>query len=188
MANSIFDGTDTVMLSAETASGSYPIETVQMMDRIVREAERNPEFWAVKRREPFQTDSGGVTDALAGATDYASRNIEAKHIVVFTQSGFTARLISKFRPLASILALTPTEAVARRINLLWGTVPFVLKEPGEFHEQVVEQLEKYLLSRGLVVPGEQIVVLMGSPLYERTKTNLLRVHTVSGASGDVTAS
>jgi pyruvate kinase len=180
VANSIFDGTDAVMLSAETASGAYPVETVQMMDRIVREAEHNPEFWSVKRREPFQPeDSDGVTDVLAGATDYTSRNIRARHIVVFTQTGFTARLISKFRPLASVLALTSTEEVARKINILWGATPFVLSDPGEYHEQIVVKVEQFLLARGLVDPGDQIVILMGSPLYERARTNVLRVHRVS---------
>jgi pyruvate kinase len=182
VANAIFDGSDAVMLSAETASGAYPVEAVQMMDRIVREAEQNPEFWAVKRREPFGSgDGNGVTDALAGATDYAARNIHARHIVVFTQSGFTARLISKFRPLPTILALTSTEEVARKINLLWGTTPFVLREPGEYHEQIVTQVERFLLGEGLVEAGDLIVILMGSPLYEQAKTNVLRVHRV-GAS------
>jgi pyruvate kinase len=183
VANSIFDGTDAVMLSAETASGAYPVESVRMMDRIVREAEQNPEFLAVKHREPFRTEAGdGVTDALAGAADYAARNIHARHIVVFTQSGFTARLISKFRPLPSVLALTSTEEVARRINILWGTTPLVLKDPGKYHEQIVEQVEIFLLEKGLVSPGETLVILMGSPLYERARTNVLRVHQVGGAA------
>jgi len=183
VANAIFDGTDTVMLSAETASGSYPIEAVLMMDRIVREAEQNPEFWAVKRREPFAPEDGhGVTDALAGATDYAARNIDARHIVVFTQSGFTARLISKFRPLPTVLALTSTAEVARRINILWGAIPFVLSDPGEYHEQIVAQVEQFLLEKELVREGDRIVILMGSPLYERAKTNVLRVHRVGGSN------
>lgn len=184
VANSIFDGTDAVMLSAETASGAYPVEAVRMMDRIVREAEKNPEFWAVKRREPFRSENGhGVTDALAGAADYAARNIDARHIVVFTQSGFTARLISKFRPLPTVLALTSTEEVARRINILWGTTPLVLSDPGKYHEQIVEQVERFLLERGLVAPGDRVVILMGSPLYERARTNVLRVHQISQAHG-----
>jgi len=187
VANAIFDGTDTVMLSAETASGAYPIEAVLMMDRIAREAEQNPEFWAVKRREPLDSeDGGGVTDALAGATDYAARNTNARHIVVFTQSGFTARLISKFRPLPTVLALTSTEEVARRINILWGTTPFVLSNPGEYHEQIVTQVERFLLEKGLVTSGDRIVILMGSPLYERARTNVLRVHRVGGPGKSVT--
>lgn len=179
VANAIFDGTDAVMLSAETASGAYPVGAVQMMDRIVREAEGSPELWSLKVREPF-VDEGerGVTDSLAGAADYASRSIGATHVVVFTQSGFTARLMSKFRPVAPIIALTPTDEVARRMNLLWGVTPFVLSDPGEFHEHVVERVDRFLLERDYARAGDRIVILMGSPLYQQAKTNVLRVHRI----------
>jgi pyruvate kinase len=181
VANAIFDGTDAVMLSAETASGAYPVGAVAMMDRIVREAEGSPELWSLKVREPFVNEGErGVTDALAGAADYASRSVGATHVVVFTQSGFTARLMSKFRPVAPIIALTPTEEVARRINLLWGATPFVLSDPGEYHEHVVERVDRFLLERDLAQPGDHIVILMGSPLFQQAKTNVLRVHRISG--------
>ena len=180
VANAIFDGTDAVMLSAETASGAYPVAAVSMMDRIVREAEGSPELWSLKVREPFgSAEERGVTDALAGAADYASRSIGATYVVVFTQSGFTARLMSKFRPMAPIIALTPTEEVARRINLLWGTMPFVLSDPGEYHEHVVAQVDRFLLEGDFAQPGDRIVILMGSPLFQQAKTNVLRVHRIA---------
>lgn len=179
VANAIFDGTDAVMLSAETASGAYPVGAVSMMDRIVREAEGSPELWSLKVREPFgSAEDRGVTDALAGAADYTSRSIGATYVVVFTQSGFTARLMSKFRPMAPIISLTPTEEVARRINLLWGTMPFVLADPGEYHEQVVAQVDGFLQERGFARVGDRIVILMGSPLFHQAKTNVLRVHRI----------
>ncbi|HEX9983495.1 MAG TPA: pyruvate kinase [Thermoanaerobaculia bacterium] len=176
VANAIFDGSDAVMLSAETASGKYPVETVQMMARIVFAAEANPHLGSAREREPYRTDE--FTDALAGAANYAAEQIDAKYIVVFTQSGFTARLMSKFRPKAPIIALTPSSWVARRMNILWGVQPFVLKDAGEFHEQIVDHVDEVLLSKDIVRPGDRIVILMGSPIYQRAKTNLLRVHRV----------
>ncbi|PYQ61293.1 MAG: pyruvate kinase [Acidobacteria bacterium] len=180
VANAIFDGSDAVMLSAETASGSYPIGAVQMMARIIMAAEQNGGLEARATREPFRqlSETDEFTDALAGAANYAAEQLEAKFIVVFTQTGFAARLMSKFRPKQPIIALTPSSWVARRMSILWGVQPFVLKEVGEFHEQIVERVDDFLLSRDIVSPGDRLVILMGSPIYQRAKTNLLRVHRV----------
>jgi len=181
VANAIFDGSDTVMLSAETASGKYPVETVQMMSRIIFAAEANRQHvsseWA---REPFRkiSELDEFTDALAGAANYAAEQLDAKYLVVFTQTGFAARLMSKFRPKVPIIALTPSVWVARRMNLLWGVQPFVLREAGEFHEQIVDRVDDFLLSKDIVRGGDRLVILMGSPIYQRAKTNLLRVHRV----------
>jgi pyruvate kinase len=183
VANAIFDGSDAVMLSAETASGKYPIEAVQMMARIVFAAEANREHMNLERqREPYRKNSetDEFTDALAGAANYAAEQLDAKYLVVFTQTGFAARLMSKFRPKVPIIALTPSSWVARRMNMLWGVQPFVLQQAGEFHEQIVDRVDDYLLSKDIVRPGDRLVILMGSPIYQRAKTNLLRVHRVRG--------
>ena len=180
VANAIFDGSDAVMLSAETASGKYPVEAVQMMARIIMAAENNRQLQVVVPRQHFKiaSETDEFTDALAGAANYAAQQLDAKFIVVFTQTGFTARLMSKFRPTQPVIALTPSSWVARRMNMLWGVQPFVLKDVGEYHEQIVERVDDYLLSRDIVVPGDRLVILMGSPIYQRAKTNLLRVHRV----------
>jgi pyruvate kinase len=181
VANAIFDGSDAVMLSAETASGRYPLEAVQMMARIVFAAEANRQHVSYEwEREPFRkiSEADEFTDALAGAANYAAEQLDAKYIVVFTQTGFAARLMSKFRPKVPIVALTPSSWVARRMNILWGVQPFVLREAGEFHEQIVERVDDYLLAKDIVRPGDRLVILMGSPIYQRAKTNLLRVHRV----------
>jgi pyruvate kinase len=179
VANAIFDGSDAVMLSAETASGKYPVEAVQMMARIITSAEVSRRAYAHEmpafRKE---SDSDEFTDALAGAANYAADAIDAKYIVVFTQTGFAAKLMSKFRPRAPIVALTPSSWVARRMNILWGVQPYVLKEAGEYHEQIVDRVDEYLLSKDIVRAGDRLVILMGSPIYQRAKTNLLRVHRV----------
>jgi pyruvate kinase len=180
VANAIFDGSDAVMLSAETASGMYPVEAVQMMARIVMAAELNPKLAVRAERAPFRklSEADEFTDALAGSAKYAAEQLDAKFIVVFTQTGFAARLMSKFRPAQPIIAITPSSWVARRMNILWGVQPFVLRDVGEFHEQIVERVDEYLLSRDIVVPGDRLVIMMGSPIYQRAKTNLLRVHRV----------
>ena len=180
VANAIFDGSDAVMLSAETASGKYPIEAVQMMARIIMAAEQNRDLIARERRAPFRkvSETDEFTDALAGAANYAAEQLDAKFIVVFTQTGFAARLMSKFRPKQPIIALTPSSWVARRMNILWGVQPFVLRDVGEYHEQIVDRVDDFLLSRDIVAPGDPLVILMGSPIYQRAKTNLLRVHRV----------
>lgn len=180
VANAIFDGSDAVMLSAETASGKYPVEAVQMMARIIMAAENNRQLQVVVPRQHFKvaSETDEFTDALAGAANYAAEQLDAKFIVVFTQTGFTARLMSKFRPKQPVIALTPSSWVARRMNMLWGVQPFVLKDVGEYHEQIVERVDDYLLSRDIVSPGDRLVILMGSPIYQRAKTNLLRVHRV----------
>ncbi|MEO8216755.1 MAG: pyruvate kinase [Acidobacteriota bacterium] len=185
VANAIFDGSDAVMLSAETASGAYPVESVAMMARIVVAAEENPHLRVQAERAPFHQsfETDEFTDALAGATNYAAEEIAAKYIVVFTQTGFTARLMSKFRPRAPVVALTQKPQIARRMNLLWGVEPFVLADVGRYHEQNVEHVERFLLEQGMVVAGDRIVILMGSPLFQRAQTNLLRVHRV-GSLGD----
>jgi pyruvate kinase len=180
VANAIFDGSDAVMLSGETASGRYPVEAVQMMSRIAIAAEANRHIEHSELRAPFRkvSETDEFTDALAGAANYAAEQIDAKFIVVFTQTGFAAQLMSKFRPKAPIIALTPSSWVARRMNILWGVQPFVLKEAGEFHEQIVDRVDDYLLAKDVVREGDRLVILMGSPIYQRAKTNLLRVHRV----------
>ena len=180
VANAIFDGSDAVMLSAETASGLYPVETVQMMARIVIAAEQSQGRSATVHREPFRqaTETDEFTDALAGSANYAAEQLNAKYIVVFTQTGFAARLMSKFRPKQPILALTPSSWVARRMNILWGVQPFVLRDVPDYHEQIVDLVDEFLLSRDIVSAGDRLVILMGSPIYQRAKTNLLRVHRV----------
>ena len=180
VANAIFDGSDAVMLSAETASGKYPVEAVQMMARITMAAEKNQHVEPFTTRDPFRkiSEADEFTDALAGAANYAAEQLDAKFIVVFTQTGFAARLMSKVRPKAPIIALTPSSWVARRMNVLWGVQPFVLREAGEFHEQIVDRVDDFLLAKDIVRLGDRLVILMGSPLYQRAKTNLLRVHRV----------
>lgn len=184
VANAIFDGSDAVMLSAETASGSYPVKAVEMMARIALVAERNRSLHGARGRDPvhesYETDD--ATDALANAARHAANDLGARYIVCFTQTGFAARLMSKFRPSSPIIAFTNWTWVARRMNVLWGVEPIVLRDVGDYHEQIVDRVEHFLLERGMVEEGDRLVIMMGSPIYHRAKTNVIRIHRVGGGT------
>lgn len=184
VANAIFDGSDAVMLSAETASGLYPVKAVEMMARIALMAERNRTLHGARGRdlvhESYETDA--ATDALASAAGHAANDLGARYIVCFTQTGFAARLMSKFRPNSPIIAFTNWTWVARRMNVLWGVEPIVLRDVGDYHEQIVDRVEHFLLERGMVKEGDRLVIMMGSPVYHRAKTNVIRIHRVGGGT------
>ena len=176
VANAVFDGTDAVMLSAETAIGSYPIETVQVMDRIIRAAEAGAEPGVVPKR---QTDFGIMSfpEAICTAASSAAKAVTASAIVAFSEQGSTARLISKQRPEAPIFALTPFEEVRQRMALYWGVRPYVVPQL-EQTDQRVEEAERRLKSEGQIQIGEKIVILSGTRVGQPGGTNLLKLHQV----------
>jgi pyruvate kinase len=172
VANAILDGTDAVMLSAETAVGKYPVETVEVMARIAVQAERAlPELSAtIERASTFP-------DVISLAACRAAGEVQARAIVAFTQSGFTAKLISKYRPEAPIFALSPSESVRRRLNLHWGVVPRTIRAV-QSTDELVEEIESLLLAAGAVHVGDALVIVAGAPLFVRGTTNLIQLHRV----------
>jgi pyruvate kinase len=187
VANAVFDGADALMLSGETAAGRHPVAAVEVMDRIILEAEAydRRQAEAGRRRDGFpagQAEAAGEADALAiaevvsAAAVYAAERLGVRRIVAFSQGGFTARMISRSRPAAPILVFTTDPAVARRIQLVWGVRPLLMDTEADHHDEVVEVVERQLLATGLARPGESIVILMGDPIRDRPLTNLLRVH------------
>lgn len=179
VANAIYDGTDAVMLSGETASGRYPIESVQMMERIVLAAESamRQSFPRIGSGEPMKIPAE-FPDVTCGVACRAARECGARLIVAFTLTGTTARLLSKYRPQVPIIAFSPNQEVRRRLSLLWGTVPRVL-EPMQETEAMVRRVEEELLARGLANKGERIVIVFGAPVGLAGKINSLRLHTIS---------
>lgn len=177
VANAIFDGSDAVMLSGETASGLYPTAAVSMMSRIASMAEQNNALNALGRRNPLQRteEEDDPSDALAGAAVYVAEHTRAAAVVVFSQTGFTARLVSKFRPAVPIIAFTPFERVARQMNLFWGVRSYLMAEAGEFHEEIVDRVRSLVSGTGLVEKGQRIVILMAAPKSQLPRTNLLRI-------------
>ena len=181
VANAVFDGSDAVMLSAETAVGDHPAMAVAACARIIREAELHPEFrtrWAAAPSHAAALDP--VSDAVAGAATAAVERLAAKAVVCFTQSGRTARLVARHRPATPILALTPRVEVARALALVWGVIPRVVVEQPDDHEEVVRLAEREAVREGLAAQGDLVVVTHGAPVTAQPLTNLMRVHRVGG--------
>lgn len=176
VANAVFDGTDAVMLSAETAIGVHPVETVQVMDRILRAAEEGCEPGVIPKR---QTDFGDMSlpEAICTAASSAAAATKATAIIAFSELGSTARLISKQRPSAPIIAFTPFEPVRRQMALYWGVQPHTMQQIAQTDERIKEA-ERRLKTEGLVKTGERIVILSGTQIGQPGGTNLIKLQEV----------
>ncbi len=172
VAGAVFDGADAVMLSAETASGQFPVLACNMMDRIIREAEGS-RFHAL----PVMECDGSTQEAIAHAACDVAGQVGARVIVALTQSGSTARLVSQARPGVPVVGLSPDARTLHRLCLLWGVSPRFLDVVGDIDE-LASQVERFLGEAGLVASGERYVMVYGAPLGELGSTNALRVEQV----------
>jgi pyruvate kinase len=179
VANAVLAGTDAVMLSAETAVGEFPEQAVRYMARICREVEAHMERPATGHVH-FLASHPTFPSAVANAAVEAADNLGLQAIVVFTESGGTALLLSKYRPHADIVAFTPDERTLRRMALYWGVTPrpFVRLT---HTDDMISAAERYLAESGVCQPGEGVVMVAGVPPNERATTNLMKLHTI----GDV---
>jgi pyruvate kinase len=175
VANAIFDGSDAVMLSAETASGRYPVEAVSIMARIIEEAESSIEEFP----RPAPQERLKVAETVAELVCHASRELHMKLIAVFTHSGFTARLISRYRPLVPIIAFSPEEETRRRMALIWGVQPQKIADVRKIDGLAVVA-EKRLLEERLVRKGDVIGIVAGTPMGIRGTTNFMKFHIIGG--------
>jgi len=180
VANAIYDGTDVIMLSGETANGKYPVEAISMMDRIARVSEEDVDY--EKLTEKFKNFSKNVTLVMSQSGVATAREMGATCIVPITDSGFAARMVSRFRPQSTILAITSSETVCRQLCLSWGCVPLLAEKPFEGCCGIFDIAEDMALRSGFARPGEVIVALAGVP-SDAGATNTMRVRTV----GDVIA-
>jgi len=173
VANAIFDGTDAVMLSAETASGRYPREAVEMMDRIIRETE------AARRvfYRPTRLPEMNVAETISEAICHAAEELKMKVIAVFTETGSTARLISKYRPRSPVIAFSPNQETRRRLSLLWGVTPRRISHVRDI-DSLTQLAERRLLEEKLVQRGDVVGIVAGTPLGTRGSTNFMKLHTV----------
>jgi pyruvate kinase len=175
VANAIFDGSDAVMLSAETASGKYPVEAVSMMARIIEEAETSiTEF-----PRPAPQEQLKVAETVAELVCHASRELHLKLIAVFTHSGFTARLVSRYRPLVPIIAFSPEAETRRRMALIWGVMPKDIEDTRKI-DNLAAVAEKHLLRERLVRNGDVIGIVAGTPMGIRGTTNFMKFHVIGG--------
>ena len=174
VANAVFDGTDALMLSAETASGMYPREAVTMMSKIVIEAESNMgEFTQPRRREHRGLS---VAETICESIAHAAEDLRMGAIAVFTESGNTARLISKYRPQAAIYAFSHLLPVCNRMNLLWGVHPMRRKQ-ARSAEEMMSTAEQELLRKGIIRTGDVVGVVAGTQMASGS-TNFMRLHVV----------
>ena len=177
VANAILDGTDAIMLSAETAARKYPRLAVEAMQRIIKEIERSPRHSQGIRGERRYTGGINTEEAIAAATVAAARMLDAPLVIVFTKSGFTARIVASHRPLVPILALTDEPRVCRQLALVWGVVPRIVPTARGYDHMVAMALRE-ALDLGLVSKGDRVLVTAGAPFDVPGTTNLLKVETV----------
>lgn len=175
-ANAVLDGTDAVMLSGETSVGEFPVVTVQTMARIIESTEdhgldRIPALGTKPR-----TQGGAITLAAAEVAEF----VDAKYLVVFTESGDSARRMARLRSSIPMIILTPHESIRRRMSLTWGVTSYLV-EPVTHTDEMFGQVDDVLLGKGLAAVGEKVVVIAGSPPGIAGSTNDLRVHKI----GDV---
>ncbi|MBA3917414.1 MAG: pyruvate kinase [Gemmatimonas sp.] len=177
VANAILDGTDAVMLSAETAAGHHPRLAVEAMRRIIREIETRPRPGNLSRSERRAMSGVNTEEAIAAATVAAVRMMDAPLVVVFTKSGFTARIVASHRPSVPILALTDEPRVCRQLSLVWGVVPRLVPTARGYDHMVAMALRE-ALDLNLVTKGDRVLVTAGVPFDVPGTTNLLKVETV----------
>ena len=172
VANAILDGTDAIMLSGETSVGKYPVKTVKMMARIARVTEKN-----FPSTPPLSRKTASFSDTVSEAACLAAENLGLNAIVAFSQSGFTAQLLSKYRPPVPVIAFTTTETVQRSLALCWG-VKSLLLPVMDNSDVMIKMMEDQLRKKRLVKKNDRIVIVGGHPLQSRGKTNMMKLHVV----------
>jgi pyruvate kinase len=179
VANALFDGTDAVMLSGETAAGKYPFLAVEAMVRIASEIERSPAFdegpkYDMPMRDRLRVGATPTEHAIASATVEAVRLLGASVIVTFTRTGGTSRLVSSYRPPVPILAVCDSERARRQLALVWGVRP-VLCDDDPDYDSMIECARTYLRENRMVEKGQRFVVTAGIPFHVPGTTNMIRV-------------
>jgi pyruvate kinase len=175
VANAVLDGTDALMLSGETASGAHPIEAVRTMARIIEEIEKSAYYRA--NMEAPTIDQVSSTNSISHAAVAAAKAMRLKNIVVVSDSGGAARLVSEYRPEANIICLTTNEVTFRRLAAFWGVTP-VLIGPSATMEELVDRVEGTLIERNLALPGESVLITMAVPVGSGMQTNVLKIHQI----------
>ncbi|MES2856116.1 MAG: pyruvate kinase [Bdellovibrionota bacterium] len=174
VANAVLDGSDALMLSAESASGKYPFKCIQTMHEIITEVEKNGDYFY---NMSLESEFFSVAEAIGAAASLTALKLNASAIVCLTTSGRTASIISSFRPKARIIAVTHILPTLNRLELVWGIQGLVIK-PYTSSDDAMHQIEEMLIQYGLVKTGDKVVLTLGVPVLERGKTNALRVYTI----------
>ena len=178
VANAILDGTDAVMLSGETAVGKFPVTSIQTMHRIVNLTEKNVRSinWRSRRRDSDQ--KYGISSSIGYSACQAADLVDATMLVCLTQSGTTARMIARYRPKQPLIAVTHTEDTLRRLNLVWGVLPYSIHEFGDNMDEAITDILNTIKHNSLVKKGDKIVITAGLPFHSRRGTNMLRIEEI----------
>ncbi len=176
VANAVYDGTSCVMLSGETAGGKYPVEALAAMVKIVTEAEAAIDYWK-QFQSRLDQPQANINDAITHTCCLTARDLNAKAILTATNSGHTARMISRFRPACPIAALTMHEKVRRQLGLYWGVIPFLTGEVNST-DRIFSLCTETARKEGLVAPGDTVVITAGVPLGQSGSTNLLKAQVI----------
>jgi len=171
VANAVFDGTDAVMLSAESATGDHPAIATAMMARIIAEAEASP-FYAPP--SSLATEAASIPEGIARAACTVAKEVKAKLLVAFTESGSTARFVSKARPPVPIVAFSPNDTTRSRLSLYWGVLPRYIEQLRD-PDAMVERANDFVIVNGFGSPGDKIVCVFGAPTGVSGTTNSIRV-------------
>jgi pyruvate kinase len=172
VANAVLDGTDAVMLSQETAVGSYPFDTVRMMARIISHTEKERDLEPLARRR--ERDLASTQTAVTDAAVQVAHHLQVRAIVAFTRSGNSVLLTAQRRPDAPIYGMTPDANVLRLLSLVWGVLPVTMPLTDNT-DHLIAQLDRVLLARALAAPGDRLVLLMGAPTRAMAPTNTLMI-------------
>lgn len=176
VANAVLDGTDALMLSAESASGKYPFKAIRTMHEIIVEVEKNEELY---HKISLDNELLSTPAALAACSALSALKLNATSIVCLTTTGKTAQIIAGFRPKAQIIAMTTEAEVLNRLEITWGLQTLSLK-PYHSLKDVLSQVEKLLIENGLAKTGDRIILTLGQPIADKGKTNSLHVHVLGG--------
>ncbi len=182
VANAVLDGTDAVMLSGETAAGKHPTRAVEVMDIICKEVESTSDRWM--RGVDFLEKEARFPSAVARACVQAADSLHLPVVVAFTESGSTARLISKYRPQARILTFTPNPETYRRMALYWGVTPLMIRRL-DSTDEMIEEAERRILELGYAKAGNGVAMVAGIPPNQATSTNLIKLHVLGAGSEGV---
>ena len=178
VANAVFDGTSCVMLSGETASGKYPVDALQTMVDVVSSAENSIRYWRRFRERNLLPEIGGISDAITHTCCLTAMDLNATAILAATKSGYTARMISRFRPACAIAALCQSESARRQLAISWGVLPLLSGEV-DSTDRMFSLAVDVARKEGVVQPGETVVITAGVPLGKSGTTNLIKAEVVA---------
>lgn len=177
VANAIIDGTDAIMLSGETAAGDYPIQSLRTMVSIARTTEEEYGCRFFKTKQKLFDNNISITNSVSYSTCTTAMSLEAKAIITITSSGYTSKMISKFRPKVPIIAATVSEKIARRMCIVWGVTPFLLKQVNDT-SKLFNQAVDMAKEKGILVDGDIVISTAGVPVGMSGSTNMMSVYTV----------